>query len=476
MLAGVCCLRMLWLLASVVLGAGAGAVDFTDGRGALSLPVEAATPPRGLNSWDSFLLWVSEENVTASAEAMERRGLVSLGWQYYVIDMGWYVPRTAWNSTSGGVDASKFATDGRSRMLPDPQRFPSSAGSGSLAPLCAQLKSKHGVLCGVHLVTGVPIRAVQEKQPIENSSWTAADIAGTIHSGGQSWNLLLKRIEGARGPALHEGAQAYYDSVVSQLGSWGVRFIKLDWAWQQDGLEPLAVRAAIVKSGYDIVLSVNGICEDPTWRYCVNANASARANRSGADYAQMWRIGGDLWDNWGQVAGTPANRMHYHAAPYNWPDNDMLPFGPLVGTGQGGNGSPWVTALRPSNLTHAEAQFMMSFWAISQSPLMLGGFFPYMSEADVALLTNREVLDLNAHGTRSAQLWSNSSGIAWRSERHRHSGSQPAAVAGGGAAQSVFYCALLNLQERAEEVGATLARSLSPSLPSSLPLSGHLFL
>jgi hypothetical protein len=44
-------------------------------------PASAATPPRGLNSWDSFLLWVAEDNVTASAVAMAHTGMVDLGWR-----------------------------------------------------------------------------------------------------------------------------------------------------------------------------------------------------------------------------------------------------------------------------------------------------------------------------------------------------------------------------------------------------------
>eukprot|EP00038_Savillea_parva_P015029 m.218567 g.218567 ORF g.218567 m.218567 type:complete len:539 (-) comp29758_c0_seq1:139-1755(-) len=375
-------------------------------------------PPRGLNSWDSFLLWVTESNVTLSANAMATQGLVSLGWRYYVMDMGWYVPTDAYNTTTQSVDPMKFATDGQSRYMPDPLRFPSSAATGSLAPLCRSLVERYNVLCGVHLVAGVGLRAVVERQPIFNTTWTASDIAGTIASGGTRWNLLLKRGPSPSGhgaPVLHPGAQAYYNSVVERLGGWGVRFIKLDWAWQPDGLEVLAMRQAIARSGRDIVLSVNGICQDPTWPYCVNYNASTASNRSGYDYAQMWRIGGDLWDNWDQVAGTIPNRAHYHAERFNFPDNDMLPFGPLVGTGQGGDGNPHaVHKLRPSNLSVVEAQTIMTFWSIAQSPLMYGGFLPASSKDIIHLLTQPDILEINAHGIGSRQVWGNATSAVWR--------------------------------------------------------------
>ena len=94
---------------------------------------------------------------------------------------------------------------------------------------------------------------------------------------------------------------------------------------------------------------------------------------------------------------------------------------------------------------------MMSFWAISQSPLMFGGFLPGASEADVELLTNREVLDLNAYGTRSTQLWSNSSGTAWRAERLHNATNRLKAHS-----DQWFYCALFNVQDQPQELGTTL--------------------
>ena len=143
--------------------------------------------------------------------------------RYYVIDMGWYVPRTAFNASTSDVDAMQFSTDGHCRYTPDPERFPSSAmpgtpHKGTLADLCGRIKVDHGVLCGVHLVTGVPLKSVTRREPIANTSWTAADIAGNVSAGGQSWNLLLKRVATQHGGrALHPGAQPYYDSLVSQL-------------------------------------------------------------------------------------------------------------------------------------------------------------------------------------------------------------------------------------------------------------------
>ena len=50
----------------------------------------ADTPPRGLNTWDSFRYWASERDLVANAKAMNESGLVEAGWQYLVVDEGWY--------------------------------------------------------------------------------------------------------------------------------------------------------------------------------------------------------------------------------------------------------------------------------------------------------------------------------------------------------------------------------------------------
>ena len=136
--------------------------------------------------------------------------------------MGWYVPRSSFNASTNNVDAMMFHTDAHCRYQPDPERFPSAAvgtpQEGTLAGLCSRIKSEHGVLCGVHLVTGVPLKSVVRRETIVNTSWTAADIAGDVAAGGQSWNLLLKRVPTKDGGSeLHPGAQPYYDSLVAQL-------------------------------------------------------------------------------------------------------------------------------------------------------------------------------------------------------------------------------------------------------------------
>ena len=50
----------------------------------------APVPPMGWNSWDSYAETITEAQVRANADFMARH-LKQFGWQYVVIDEGWYV-------------------------------------------------------------------------------------------------------------------------------------------------------------------------------------------------------------------------------------------------------------------------------------------------------------------------------------------------------------------------------------------------
>ncbi len=51
----------------------------------------AAAPPMGWNSWICFGTSVTEDEVKANADYMSAN-LREYGWEYVVIDAGWYAP------------------------------------------------------------------------------------------------------------------------------------------------------------------------------------------------------------------------------------------------------------------------------------------------------------------------------------------------------------------------------------------------
>jgi hypothetical protein len=82
----------------------------------------APTPPMGWNSWDSYGESINETQVRANAEWMAKH-LKQFGWQYVVIDEGWYLE----NPGAKPADL-KFVFDENGRFIPAVSRFPSSAG------------------------------------------------------------------------------------------------------------------------------------------------------------------------------------------------------------------------------------------------------------------------------------------------------------------------------------------------------------
>src|SRR3954469_20510840 len=73
----------------------------------------APTPPMGWNSWDSYGRSINEQQVRATAEWMAKN-LKSFGWQYVVIDEGWYVL-----NPQDDPKTYRFALSPDGRYLPD---------------------------------------------------------------------------------------------------------------------------------------------------------------------------------------------------------------------------------------------------------------------------------------------------------------------------------------------------------------------
>jgi hypothetical protein len=118
----------------------------------------------------------------------------------------------------------------------------------------------------------------------------------------------------------------------------------------------------------------------------------------------MWRISNDFWDVWStdgksdfpQSLKGQFDRLaawsNFDLKPGQWPDADMLPLGEL-------RPSPGWGDPRHTRLTPDEQKTVMTLWAITQSPLILGANLTLLDDATLRLLTNDEVLRLDQHAT-----------------------------------------------------------------------------
>src|SRR5487761_872231 len=91
----------------------------------------AATPPMGWNSWDAYGETISESDIRANAAWMSEH-LKAYGWEYVVVDEGWYVTNHSAESNGG---APEFSLDAHGRYVPAVNTIPSAADGAGFKPL-----------------------------------------------------------------------------------------------------------------------------------------------------------------------------------------------------------------------------------------------------------------------------------------------------------------------------------------------------
>ena len=350
----------------------------------------APTPPMGWNSWDAFGESVKENDIRATAEWMAKN-LKPLGWQYAVVDSGWYVKNHA-----AGYNAkeAEFSLDGFGRYTPAANTIPSAVGDKGFRPLADYIHAL-GLKFGIHILRGIPKEAVTKNLPIEGSSFHAKDAADTSDS--CPWNPFNYGLDTTK-PA----AQAYYDSLAKQFAGWGVDYVKVDCiaSHPYKGEEIRLLSQALKKVSRPMVLSLSP------------GPAPLDKAAEMAKYAQLWRISDDEWDVWQSSENFPQgiNNQFERAAAWvehsrsgNWPDADMLAIGELKPAP--GWGEP-----RTTRLTRDEQRTLLTLWSIARSPLIMGGNLLMCDNWTKSLLTNAEVIavDQNSTGNHAVETMAQS--------------------------------------------------------------------
>ena len=343
----------------------------------------------GWNSWDCYGTTVTEAEVIANAEFMAEH-LLRFGWDTIVVDIDWADP----TARSHGYNAdAPLHLDAHGRLIPDPERFPSSAGGAGFGPLAARVHEL-GLRFGIHTMRGIPRRAVAQDLPILGTDATASDVADETNV--CEWNPDMLGLDHAN-PA----AQAYYDSTLALYAEWGVDFIKADdMLWPYQAADVAAYAAAISASGRDVVLSLS-----PGRDLSLERLDHLRA------HADMWRICDDLWDQWSDVEANFARfaRWAPFAGPEGWPDGDMLPLGRIGIRAE--RGEP-----RDDRLTPDERVALLTLWIIARSPLMIGGDLPSSDPATIALFQNADVLAVLSRSTRNREVFREGALVLWAAD------------------------------------------------------------
>lgn len=335
------------------------------------------TPPMGWNSWDCYGAAVTEEIVKKNADFMAAH-LKKYGWEYVVVDIQWSEP----NAKSHEYNRfTELCMDEYSRLIPAPNRFPSSAGSKGFAPLAEYVHSL-GLKFGIHIMRGIPRQAVHANTKIKGSDQTAREIAKPASI--CAWNTDMYGIDPEK-----DGARAYYESLFELYAQWGVDFIKCDDICRElphEESELVLLSEALHNCGREMVLSLS-----PGPALLEKAELYKQVSN-------MWRITDDFWDDWKLLYAMfeRCEKWSIHSGAGHWPDADMLPIGPVR---QDYDPSDCTKFTQDEQIT------MLTLWSIFRSPLMIGGEMTRFDDFTMSLLTNTAILNMHASSRHAHQVW-----------------------------------------------------------------------
>ena len=335
------------------------------------------TAPMGWNSWDCYGAAVTEDIVRQNARFMAEN-LKQFGWEYVVVDIQWYEP----NANSHEYHPfTELCMDEYSRLIPAPNRFPSSADGKGFAPLAEYVHSL-GLKFGIHIMRGIPRQAVHQNCKVLGTDKTAREVAKTASI--CYWNSDMYGVDPHK-----EGARAYYDSIFKLYASWGVDFIKCDdiaREMPQCEEELVMLSDALKGCGRDMILSISP------------GPAPLDKAELFKQTCNMWRITDDFWDKWELLYDMfqRAEKWCTHTGAGHWPDADMLPVGPLR---QDYGKENWTKFTEDEQIT------MMTLWSIFRSPLMIGGEMTGFDDFTMKILTNEGILRMHKNSRNAHQVF-----------------------------------------------------------------------
>jgi alpha-galactosidase len=342
----------------------------------------APKPPLGWNSFDSYGVYLHHEAAMENLKAMVKL-LKPHGYEYFVIDGGWYgefklVEGTLYpkEKHAQNVHYNEYGV-----YQPSKTYFPK--GFGELV----EYAHANGIKMGIHLMRGIPRKAVEENLPVKGTNYRAKDIADVKSI--CAWNHQNYGIDMSK-----PGAQEYYDSVYAQIAEWGFDFVKVDDIAHKPK-EVVAVANAVEKCGRPMVysLSPGGSVSHTYLPYYKRAN--------------MLRITHDIWDRREDFDRAFNAWRKYQGIAYEgfWPDLDMIPFGQLLlmspekyKTLEDSESLAGLGYSRQSNMTPAQMRTFITVRSLAASPLMMGGDLPTLDDYSLALITDKEMLACNQNG------------------------------------------------------------------------------
>jgi hypothetical protein len=357
------------------------------------------TPVMGWSSWSFLRLGADARQVEGEARALVRTGLARAGYRYLNIDDGWY---QCPGPQGPNVDAY-------GRWIVNSAAYPSAGKENGIQALAAYVH-RLGLKFGIYETAGISSQAVKKNTPILGTSYTADDIAtskpqNNYNCGG------MRKIDYNK-----PGAQAYVDSIVDELASWGVNYIKLDGITNSNGPDIKAWQAAIHQSGRPIVLDTT------------QGSFTIKLAPVLKEYSNQWEFAPDIEINGPDEGSANACnnppftgcRSVFPLTSYqHWSDRfgDVARWQPYGGPG-GFNDYDSIEVgdgTADSGMTLAASESQLSLWSLGSAPLILGGDLSksvtnaYGTSAGItplgySLLTNRNVIEVDQDAIDASRI------------------------------------------------------------------------
>ena len=349
----------------------------------------APTPPLGWNSFDSYGVYLHHEAAMQNLEAMAEK-LKPHGYEYFVIDGGWYGEFELVEGTLYPLEKHAKAVNMNEFGVYQPSKVYFNQGFEPIVSRAHEL----GLKIGIHVMRGVPRKAAEQKLPIRGTDHNCAEIADQTRI--CTWNDQNYGIDVSK-----PGAQEYYNSVFRQIADWKFDFVKVDDLTPYPD-EILMIAQAIENSGRPMVYSLSP------------GNGISLTHLPYYNRANMMRITRDIWDRRKDLDKAFTAWKMFQGRAYRgfWPDMDMIPFGNLQLMSpeiyDNGEKNPNLSGegfTRKCQLTLPQMRTFITMRALSASPLMMGGDLVTLDDVSHALITHPEMLACNQNGVNGTNTY-----------------------------------------------------------------------
>ena len=302
--------------------------------------------PMGWNSWNSFANIVNSQIVQQQAKTLASNGMKEAGYEYVVIDEGWWLGER----------------DGAGNIVVNAKQWPAiqpGQKDGDMANIAAYIHSL-GLKAGIYTDAG-------------------KDGCSMYPDSGPKY--------------LNTGSEGHFDQDFLQFSEWGFDYVKVDWCGGAKEKLSGAVQYAQIARAIQKAEKTTGrklyfsICE---WG---SQNPWFWAPGVGEIESSIWRTGGDI---------IPPVVESLHDADH---DKRVITSGNLLDsfdaglhpeaqhTGYFNDLDMMVMGMR--GMTDALDRTHMGLWVISSAPLMVGSDLTRLSPATLSLLTNEEAIAIH---------------------------------------------------------------------------------